>query len=301
MSLLRPFERSAHGSLLPGKSNTALLREVLLDRRLIQGDQLGPGDPGDFDHGAWHVACHLTAAAVVFSHPDHDFVWLEVSHDAKADRYFASASLRLNKNPIATFPLLSESMAQVMARSTLLGFVEGTSQGRISAREISPDPGGRFNVSSRHEYDRQPGEEHDGGKVWEHWCISRDLRPDNPWSESLLDAYVALVSWSGDLFVAAVARGRTSYSHPLQLAALVRYQFISREAAGHPFAPRAIPPSLEAEFQHADPARSLRAAEQLVWNGAAPAYHMFARRLTSFAPPASFHSAEQAIESSNPT
>ncbi len=56
------FDVTSRGDLEDQVRNVELLRRLLLDRSVISGDELGEGDPGDFDHGAWHIACHLVAA-----------------------------------------------------------------------------------------------------------------------------------------------------------------------------------------------------------------------------------------------
>jgi hypothetical protein len=56
------FEIADDGNLVNNTANVERLRSLWLDRSVICGELLGPGDPGDFDHGAWHVACHLVAA-----------------------------------------------------------------------------------------------------------------------------------------------------------------------------------------------------------------------------------------------
>lgn len=56
------FEVSDRGNVIYSQNNVELLRNLWLDRQIINETELGPGDPGDFDYGAWHIACHLVAA-----------------------------------------------------------------------------------------------------------------------------------------------------------------------------------------------------------------------------------------------
>ena len=79
------FEATGAGDLASSRANVEALRRLWLDRTLISGSNLGPGDEGDFDNGAWHVACHLVAAGGVRRAADGRVVWLEVSHDAARD------------------------------------------------------------------------------------------------------------------------------------------------------------------------------------------------------------------------
>ena len=87
------FDVSEDGNLTNTAANVDLLRKLWLDRSVISGDDLGPGDPGDFDHGAWHVACHVSAACGVRQRVDGNLAWLQISHDDRADRYFASVTV----------------------------------------------------------------------------------------------------------------------------------------------------------------------------------------------------------------
>ena len=74
------FDIDDSGNLLNSASNVERLRRLWLDRSAINGDALGPGDPGDFDHGAWHVACHLLGGCGLRRLADGNLAWLQVSH-----------------------------------------------------------------------------------------------------------------------------------------------------------------------------------------------------------------------------
>ena len=269
------------GDLLNAAANVLLLRQLWLDRALINGDALGPGDPGDFDHGAWHSSCHLLGAGGVRRAADGRPLWLEVSHPGVRDEYYASVTVRDKAGP-RTVPLDSADGRSLVAGSALLGFVEGTSTGRTSARHVF-DPPDRFNLWRRQDFDQPVTSELEGGKVWEHWCTLRDLRPPNRLGLSVLTAYVSLVAALGDRFAATVARGRRDYGHPTQLAAMVHAGFVGPEAAAWDVTPVAIPAAAEKLLLEADPARSLEAAEQLDWSKG-PRYFMFARKLNSWSP-----------------
>jgi len=170
-----------------------------------------------------------------------------------------------------------------LANSVLLGYVEGTSEGHISARSII-DPPERFNGWKRQDFDRPAkGDKKEGGTVWEHWCTTRDLRPTNAVGDSVLRAYLTLVSFLGGEFVTLVIRGRRLYNHPDQLCALVKAGFVTREEALCDLRPSEIPRSAEDLFKEARPVDSLRAVEQLAWP-APPAhgYFMFKRAIKQF-------------------
>lgn len=273
------FEVDENGRLENSGSSVEKLRRLWLDRKTIDGDDLGPGDPGDFDNGAWHVACHLLGGCGVRRASDGTIVWLEVSHDARVDRYFASATFR-NTGATRTIPIDSAEGRNVLDGSTLLGFVEGTSLGRTSARSVY-DPPTLFNLWRRQDFDWPPGSKNDGGRVWEHWCTLRDIRLTHAIGTSVLTAFVSIVSALGDSFVPTVARGRREYGHPVQLRAMVRAGLTSEKAATWPGTPTAIPASVEAMLEEADPATSLYAANALDWSNP-PRYHMFARKIAGW-------------------
>lgn len=276
------FETTPTG-LADSPDNLDTLRRLWLDRSMISGDNLGPGDPGDFDHGAWHVGCHVVAGAGVRRAVDGGLLWLEVSWDADRGEYFASVTAEAPPG-VRSMRLDSVDGQRLLARSTLVGFVEGTSQGRISARGVQ-DPPDRFNGWQRQDFDRPVHSREDGGRVWEHWCTLRDIRATQPVATSVLQAYLTLMATLGDRFLPTVARGRRDYGHPVQLRAMVRAGLTTEEAATWDTTPVAIPSDLEQLLLEARPDLALAAAKRLSW-GDAPRYHMFRRRIAKWSPAA---------------
>ena len=190
------FEVTPGGDLVDNAANVECLRKLWLDRSMIKGDDLGPGDDGDFDNGAWHSACHLVGAGGVRRAANGKILWLEVSHDPAKDEYYASVT----PAGAPTVRLDSAEGRALLNGSTLLGFVEGNSVGHISARHVN-DPPTRFNLWKRQDFDKPVGSDEDGGKVWEHWCTVRDIRPTHAIGSSVLRAYASLVAALGDKFV----------------------------------------------------------------------------------------------------
>jgi hypothetical protein len=275
------FERLSDGSLANSAVNVESLRRLWLDRTLLKGEEIGPGDPGDFDFGAWHIACHLAGAGGVRRGADGRLMWLEISHDPTRDDYFASVTVNMGRDRV-TRRLDSAEGRMLVANSTLVGYVEGNSTGRTSARNVHDSPT-RFNLWRRQDFDEPVGSDNDGGKVWEHWCTERDIRQSSAMGTSVLSAYISLVAGLGDQFVAAVARGRLDYGHPQQLAAMVRADFVRRESALWDTTPLPLPPAAERVLLEAEPARALEAVEQLEWK-ATPCYWMYRRRIDRWNP-----------------
>ncbi len=273
------FEVGDAGSLANSAQNVNLLRDLWLNRTLVNGDDLGPGDPGDFDNGGWHSSCHLLGAGGVRRTADGRVIWLELSHDPVHDEYYCSATYR-GLSAIQTVRADSAEGRTLLVGSTLLGFIEGNSTGRTSARGVS-DPPDRFNLWRRQDFDQPILSTDEGGKVWEHWCTTRDLRTTHTIGTAVLTAYVSLVAATGDLLPAAVARGRREYGHPTQLCAAVHAGFVSEKAAVWEASPLPIPAAAERLLLEAEPARALLAAEQLDWTKA-PSYYMFSRRIKSW-------------------
>ena len=277
------FETTDDGDLLNSATNVEILRRLWLHHTLVSGDDLGPGDRGDFDNGAWHVSCHLAGAGGVRRTKDGQILWLEISHDVSRDEYFGSLTVR-GKKGLQTLRLDSADGRALLAGSRLLGFVEGNSTGRISAREVSDSPA-VFNLWRRQDFDQPVKSREDGGKVWEHWCTLRDLRPGSRMGTSVLTAYVSLVAALGDRFAATVCRGRRDYGHPVQLAALVYAGFVDRRSALADATPEPLTPEAELLLLEAEPGRALQAAEGLDWSKT-PRYYMFRRRIQHWNPTA---------------
>jgi hypothetical protein len=273
------FDVTKDGDLTNTAANVELLRKLWLDRLVIKGDDLGPGDPGDFDHGAWHVACHLAGGCGVRQRPDGSLAWLQISHDQRADRYFASVTVLEGLNA-RTVPTESAEGRILLRQSRLLGFIEGTSKGRTSAR-FTNDPPTLFNLWRRQDFDLPPRTDEDGGRVWEHWCTLRDIRPSHAIGTSVLTAFVALTTVLGDRFIPTVARGRREYGHPKQLKAMIGAGLIDRKSAVWDGTPTAIPLNCEAVLEEADPATSLKAAISFDWSKP-PHYYKFARKIAGW-------------------
>jgi hypothetical protein len=272
------FEVTDSGDIINNNQNVELLRKLWLDSEIISR-RFGPGNRGDFDHGAWHVSCHLAGAGCVRKRTNGSIFWLEISHNSSNDFYYPTLTIREN-NDITVHDLDSPEAKRILNNSVLLGFIEGTSEGRISAKNVQ-DSSSRFNGWPRQEFNKNPGEQGDGGKVWEHWCTTRDIRQSSEIGSSVLSAFISLVSAAGDKFVPTVARGRTTHNHPDHLRGMVKAGFTSIDSARWNITPEAISNDISLILQTATPEASLAAAEQLDWSDS-PKYYMFSRRIRSW-------------------
>ncbi len=270
------FEVTSEGDFVDCAANVNLLGRLWLDRSLIDGDDLGEGDAGDFDHGAWHIACHLVAGGGVRRAEDGRLLWLEVSHSATNDEYIATATVG-DRGKTQTWSLNSAEGRGLLKNSILLGFVEGNSLGRTSSRGRCDSPT-MFNLWRRQDFDLPIDSPKDGGKVWEHWCTTRDIRKSSRIGTSVLTAYVSLAAALGDLFAAFVARCRIDYAHPKQLCAMVHAGFVGARAAVTEMMPVPIPPAAERLLLEAGPSLALQAVESMDWNEP-PCYFMYPRRI----------------------
>jgi hypothetical protein len=278
------FELSLNENLVDSPSNLERLRKLFRDGTIIK-ENFGPGDPGDFDNGSWHILCHLAAGAGVFAR-DGGRLWVGITHKGSSDEYEATVNYRIGSE-LETVRLDSAAGQDLLRTAIVLGFVEGSSCGHVLARGIKDSPT-VFNGWRRQDFDKRVRSNKPGGTVWEHWCTTRDLRPSNKAGDSLLRGYLTLIAALGGLFVAAVARGRRSHEHPRQLCALVKAGVLSETEATWDTTPLCISKDIQKILYEARPAEYVAAAEKLQWPvGRTPYYFMFTRGIGFWSPAAS--------------
>jgi hypothetical protein len=178
------------------------------------------------------------------------------------------------------FPIDSAEGRELLDGSNLLGFVEGNSTGRTSARSRTDSPTA-FNLLRRQDFDQSIGSADDGGKVWEHWCTLRDVEENAEMGTSVLTAYISLLAALGDIFPATIARGRSEHAHPIQLCAMIDAGVTTEAAATFDIAPIALPEALACEMLTANPVKCCLACENLEWS-TTPRYFMYKRRIGSW-------------------
>ena len=277
---LSRFEIDRKGYIINNVNNLEKLRRLFLDRRIIHDISLGPGDKGDFDVGGWHILCHLAAGCAVFK-KGKSFLWMEISHVPIIDEYVATVTAEFQKGCISTVPLMSIRGKELIEDSRLLGFVEGSSLGRISARDVCDDKY-LFNKWLRQKFDNDVNSEKKGGRVWEHWCTTRDIRKKSKIGAFVLKAYLDMVSVCGGEFVSAIARGRNHYRHPAQLMALIKYGFITEKNALIDVIPKPISKNAEKLIYTADPKKCLKAVTILKWDENSINFFMFQRSISKW-------------------
>jgi len=274
------FEIDDTGKVINNETNFERLCRLFRDGEIIS-NKWGPGRSGDFENGSWHILCHLAGGSGVYEN-DNNYLWVSITHAGDRDEYTATVSIRANGDTLQTTPLNSSEGSALIASSKLLGYVEGTSQGHILARNVQ-DAYSAFNSWPRQNFNRAIDSSNSGGTVWEYWCPTRDIRESCEVGRSVLRAYLTLVSTLGGKFVAAVARGRRGHEHPLHLCALVKAGFLSREEALWEITPKPITSDAERLFKEARPEDSLKALEKLQWDSSGElSYYMFQRKINSW-------------------
>ncbi|HEY7498990.1 MAG TPA: hypothetical protein VH740_10770 [Vicinamibacterales bacterium] len=269
------FEIDNNGALVDNPANAEKLRSLFRDDAIINGNW-GPGNFGDFDNGSWHILCHLAGGSGVLNTRS-GRAWCGITHVPANDTYQASIVVRRN-GAVATLPLGSGEGAALANGAEVLGYIEGSSVGHISARGVN-DPPNAFNRWPRQSFDKDATSDEDGGTVWEHWCTTRDIRPTSAIGSSVVKAYTTLVSRLGGRYVAAVARGRREHNHPKQLAALVKAGLLTPGDATWDVNPDPIPRAAQDLLYEARPGDALAAAESLPFTPGAQRYFMFQRRI----------------------
>ena len=277
------FEIQSNRNLADNDANLELLRKLFRDGAIIQ-NRFGPGNPGDFDIGSWHILCHLAGGSAVLEQSGQK-LWVGIVHKGSPYAYKASIVSREGGN-VSRLGLRSDDGKVKVAQGSLLGFVEGSSAGHVLARNVR-DRKGAYNGWLRQDFDQSVWSRREGGTVWEHWCTTRDLRQANVPGDTLLRAYLSLVSALGGRFVAAVARGRRSHEHPFQLCALVKSGLLTADEAAWDCTPLTLPGKVQRLLYEARPDEYLKAAEKLdPPRGTSPSYFMFKRCIQQWSPSA---------------
>jgi hypothetical protein len=278
------FDTQPNGNLVDTEANFELLRKLFRDGSIIKG-KFGPGNEGDFDLGSWHILCHLAGGTAVLE-ANGKKIWLGLTHKGFPDAYEVSVAFR-DGATVSSVGLKSDAGKEKAAQGSIRFFIEGSSCGHILARGIR-DPENAYNGWPRQDFDKSVWSKAEGGTVWEHWCTTRDLRQANVPGETLLRGYLTLVSVLGGRYVAAIARGRRSHEHPLQLCALVKAGLLTEDEAAWDTAPLPIPGNVQRLLYQARPADYLKAGEELeAPSGTAPYYFMFERCIKQWSPAAS--------------
>ena len=273
------FDVDENGNLKNSAYNLEQLRKLWLDRDNIDGDDIGPGIPAISTTAPGMSPATSLGGGGVRKLANGKLAWLQVSYNGATDRYFASATVREDKATRIVLLNSAEGAPCCRTRNFSALSKELRSAGCPPAtspirRRCSTCGAGRISTSRR-------ARPQDGGRVWEHWCTLRDIRPAHAIGTSVLTAFVSLVAALGDLFIPCVARGRREYGHPVQLRAMVRAGLVGRASATWDGKPSAISKEAEKLLLEADEAAALKAAEQLKWSSP-PQYYMFSRKISGW-------------------
>jgi hypothetical protein len=270
------FEIDQSGALVDNDANLERTRRLFRDGQII-GNDWGPGNRGDFDHGSWHILCHLAGGSGALQTRE-GRAWCGITHVGATDTYEATVTWR-RAAAVQTRSLKSDEATAATRNAKCLGFIEGSSLGRIAAHGVN-DPDTAFNGWPRQMFDQEPSSRRNGGTVWEQWSTTRDIRPSSTIGTSVLRAWLTLVSRLGGRFVAAVARGRREHSHPRQLVALVRAGVLSAAEALWDVDPDPVPKPVQDLLHEATPVSCLAATEKLAFAPDRQRYFMFKRRIS---------------------
>ncbi len=267
------FQRDPHGRLLETETNLQEMRRLFLDWDIIHDDG-GEGTKRG-DGGAWHGACHLVAAGILGVHKNGGPAWFEVGWDQKRGRYDALVVIEDGAGvQIENITGRGQSWVDDVR---IVAYVEGNSCGAISNKG-AVDPGDSDVRDRRQDYNRFPLDfEGNGGKVWEHWCTTRNIRSFGGIGEQVLRAYLTLLAVGGTEYAATVLRGRPYCGHPAQLKACIESGLVTEEDASWPGSPEPIPARAQILFQYSDPLLSFAACRLLSLGDQGRRYFMFQR------------------------
>lgn len=271
------FEIDVKGKILPNQANLQKLRALLLDRKLINDEILGPGDHEDYLIGSWHIFCHLTAACAVFKKRN-NYIWTEISHVPLIDEYITTVTVDSSQETVCSFPLYSSVGQKIIHDAKLLGFIEGTSFGHISAIDVQDKPED-FNKNYRQEYDNDELSMKEGGRVWEHWVVTRDISEKSHIGSSILQAYLEMLSICGGIYSGIVGRSRSDYHHPEQLKALKTAGLLNVEEVLFDITPKSIPQSSALKIFSANPKICLETVKDFSWDLNKVSFFMFQRKI----------------------
>lgn len=267
------FQRDAQGRLLETGKNLQEMQKLFLDWDIIEGDGGEGTKPGD--GGAWHGVCHLVAAGAVGLQKSGDLVWFEVGWNQDKSQYRTLAVRQDDQSfHIEDITGCGASWAD---RVRIVAYVEGNSCGAISHKEAK-DRGNSDRDDRRQDYNRYPLDfESNGGKVWEHWCTTRDIKSVKGLGCQVLRAYLTLLAVAGAELAATALRGRPYCGHPKQLKACVKAGLATERDASWLGLPEPMPVNAQILFQYSDPLTSLAACQRLPTAKGKKKYFMFQR------------------------
>src|SRR4030067_2310560 len=132
------FEVRSDGRLADNDFNLGLLRKLFRDGAIVQ-NKFGPGNPGDFNHGSWHILCHLAGGSAVIELAGRK-AWIGITHKGFPDVYEAAIVFR-GSGSICVRGLKTEAGKAAAAKSEALGLIQGTSPRPRSPRQHPDSPG----------------------------------------------------------------------------------------------------------------------------------------------------------------
>ena len=274
------FQITPAGDLQNPRPTCGCSRQLWADRTLIRGDDLGPGDPGDFDHGAWHSSCHLLGAGGARRATDGRVLWLEVSHARARDEYFASVTFRDSGKP-QTVPLDSaEGRDAGRAIALLLGSWRGTRPAGHRRAMSSMRPTGSISGGGRISTSRSPRSSKAGRSGSTGVRSATCGRPTGLGCRRSRPTCRSSRRWE----IGSAPRSRAAGAITATRSNSARWStpgFVGKDSATWNATPTPIPAAWNRCSWTPNPSEALAAVEQLDWEKP-PKYFMFERRIKSW-------------------